>query len=136
MMSRLSFIQPWIAEKQRNALPLIIMFAPLTALVLFFDSQILRTHQSNLFANGHSLGQLYSNGMAVLYFLLLLPALQRTQRVMALVFLPIAVVGEYLFSLVFHLYTYAEHSVTIYVPLGHAIMFGTGLLLCDTAWVV
>jgi hypothetical protein len=131
---RTALLFPWFATTKRNGLLLIILFAPLTALVLFFDSQLVRAHVPTMF--GISQGQMISNSMAPIYLLLLLPALQRQQRLMALVFLPIAIVGELVFSLVFELYTYAEGSVPVYVPFGHAILFGTGLLICDRAWVV
>jgi hypothetical protein len=95
--------------------------------VLVFDSLAIRA--SNLD------GPMLSNIMAPLYLLLVMPSLQPFQRTMALVFLPVAIGGEYLFSLVFRLYTYAEGSVPFYVPFGHAILFATGLIFCELPWV-
>lgn len=119
---------PWFAQHKGNGIYLLVIFWPLTALVLFFDSLTMRAVVPY--------GQLFSNIMAPLYLLLLLPALQRDQRLMALVFVPIAVAGEYVFSLVFELYTYIEGTVPFYVPFGHAILFGTGLVLSDLPWTV
>jgi hypothetical protein len=107
---------------------LLVIFWPLTAIVLAFDSQAVRAIGIH--------GQLFSNLMAPLYMLLLLPALQPRQRTMLLVFLPVAIGGEYVFSLVFHLYTYADGGVPFYVPFGHAILFGTGLIFSGLPWVV
>ncbi len=81
-------------------------------------------------------GQSFSNVMAPLYLLLVLSSLQPAQRTMALVFLPVAIGGEFVFSLVFRLYTYAEGGVPFYVPFGHAILFAMGLIFSDMPWVV
>lgn len=121
-----SLFHPWFSSERHDGRYLLILFLPLTAMVLFFDSLFVKSQGID--------GQLLSNVMATLYLLLLLPSLQPIQRIMTLVFLPVAVVGEYVFSLVFQLYIYAEISVPFYVPPGHAILFGTGLIFCDTVW--
>jgi hypothetical protein len=99
----------------------VLAFWPLTALVLFCDSAILR-------ATGFP-GQLVSDILAPLFLLLLLPHLAPMQRRATLLFVPFSALGEYVFSLVFGLYTYAEGGVPLYVPFGHAILFAVGLLI-------
>jgi hypothetical protein len=76
-------------------------------------------------------GQILSNLSAPLYFLLVLRGLRADQRLMALVFVPFATVGEFIFSLILQLYTYKFGSVPFYVPFGHAILFSTGLLIAE-----
>jgi hypothetical protein len=119
-------IAPWFASQPRAGIYLLLIFWPLTAMVLFFDSLALRAMGID--------GQVWSNFMAPIYLLILLPALRPEQRLMALVFLPIATVGEFVFSLLFQLYTYADGMVPFYVPFGHAILFGTGLIFCNQPW--
>jgi hypothetical protein len=98
-------------------------FVPIVLFALAADSQW-------LLARGFD-GQHLSNLAAPLYFLFVLAGLRPEQRLMALVFVPFSALGEYLFSLVFQLYTYKEGSVPLYVPFGHAILFGTGLLIAE-----
>jgi hypothetical protein len=102
---------------------LLISFAFLTILVLGIDSRQMVTQGFE--------GQPWSNLVIVLYFGLLLWALRPDQRLMALIFVPFSAVGEYVFSLIFGLYSYRLGSVPLYVPFGHAILFSTGLLVCE-----
>ena len=76
-------------------------------------------------------GQILSNLTAPLYFLWVLSGLRPAQRLMAIVFVPFSALGEFLFSLVFQLYTYKFGAVPLYVPFGHAILFSTGLLIVE-----
>lgn len=122
----LRLIAPWRTSQPASGIYLLILFWPLTALVLFFDSLYVRDIGVQ--------GQLFSNLMAPLYLVVLLPNLYPEQRLMALVFLPVATIGEFVFSLLFQLYTYADGTVPFYVPFGHAILFGTGLVFCNLSW--
>jgi hypothetical protein len=102
---------------------LIAGFAPIVLFALGMDSRLLLDHGVD--------GQVISNLAAALYFLLLLGGLRAEQRIMALVFVPFSALGEYLFSLVFELYAYKFGTIPFYVPFGHAILFGTGLILAE-----
>lgn len=96
-------------------------FFPLVALVLGADS---------VWFSGDDLkGQLLSNGLTGLYFMLLLWGLDREEKLMAIIFVPFSAVAEYMFSSVWEVYTYRLEAVPIYVPLGHGILFSTGLML-------
>ncbi|MBA3470747.1 MAG: tetratricopeptide repeat protein [Herpetosiphonaceae bacterium] len=106
---------------------LIAGFGPIVVFALGSDSAWLA-------ANGFN-GQILSNMAAPFYLLLLLRGLRPEQRLMALVFVPFSALGEYLFSLVFQLYTYKSGGVPFYIPFGHAILFSTGMLIVETAWV-
>jgi hypothetical protein len=112
----------------RATLVLLIAFWPLTALVLFADSVALA---------GHSLGgQWITNLLAPLFLLGLMRPLPPDRQLVAALFVPIAAAGETVFSLVFGLYTYRLGGVPPYVPFGHAILLGIGLLLADLPFVL
>lgn len=100
---------------------LIAGFFPLVVLVLGADS---------LWFSGRDLnGQLLADGLAAGYFILLFWGLDAQERVMVLIFVPFSAIAEYIFSSVLGIYTYRLEVVPIYVPLGHAILFSTGLML-------
>ena len=106
----------------------LIIFWPLTALVLFCDSAYVR---------GAALrGQLLSDVLAPLFLLGLLPFLAPQQRRYVILLVPFSALGEGLFSLIFGLYTYAEGGVPLYVPFGHAILLGIGMLIADHPLVI
>ncbi|MGF1538989.1 MAG: hypothetical protein ACFCU5_00830 [Pleurocapsa sp.] len=100
---------------------LIAGFFPLVALVLGADSI--------WFAERDFSGQLLADGLAAVYFILLLWGLDGEERLMVLIFVPFSAIAEYIFSSVLAVYTYRLSVVPIYVPLGHAILFSTGLML-------
>ena len=100
---------------------LIAGFFPLVALVLGADSL--------WFAERHFQGQLLADCLTALYLIALLLGLDSEERLMVIIFVPFSALAEYLFSSVFEVYTYRLEAVPIYVPLGHAILFSTGLML-------
>jgi hypothetical protein len=107
---------------------LIAGFAPIVLFALAADSRLLLDRGFD--------GQLLSNLLAPLYFLLMLSALRAEQRLMAILFVPFSALGECIFSLVFQLYTYKFGAVPFYVPFGHAILFSTGLLIAELPLVL
>ena len=96
-------------------------FFPVVALVLGADS--LRYSGENM------TGQLIADLLAAIYFLALLTVLDSQEKIMAIIFVPFSAVAEYIFSSVLEVYTYRLAIVPLYVPLGHAILFSTGLML-------
>jgi hypothetical protein len=107
---------------------LIAGFAPIVVFALFADSRIMLDAGFD--------GQILSNLTAPLYLLLMLAGLRPGQRLMAIIFVPFSALGEYIFSLIFQLYTYKFGTVPFYVPFGHAILFSTGLMLADLPLVL
>jgi hypothetical protein len=100
---------------------LIAGFFPLVALVLGADS---------IWLSGSDFsGQLLADGLAAAYFILLLWGLDAGEKLMVLIFVPFSAIAEYVFSSILGIYTYRLATVPIYVPLGHAILFSTGLML-------
>ncbi len=108
----------WI---RRYVLP--IGFVPILVAVLGADSV-------QLAEMGYS-AQWLAGLLAIAYFLVMFWGLRPEERRIALVFVPFSAVAEYLFSQVFDLYLYRLGMVPLYVPFGHAILFGTGLVLAD-----
>ena len=100
---------------------LIAGFFPLVALVLSADSLWFSKHDFG--------GQLLADSLSAVYFILLLWGLDSEERLMVMIFVPFSALAEYIFSSVFEVYTYRLAAVPIYVPLGHAILFSTGLML-------
>jgi hypothetical protein len=107
---------------------LILGFIPIVLFALGSDSRW-------LFERGFD-GQILSNLAAPIYFVLILLGLREDQRLMAIVFVPFATIGEYIFSLILQLYAYKFGSVPLYVPFGHAILFSTGLMIAEHPLVV
>ena len=100
---------------------LIAGFFPLVALVLGADSLWFAEHDLR--------GQLLADSLTALYLIALLWGLDSEERLMVIIFVPFSALAEYIFSSVFEVYTYRLGAVPIYVPLGHAILFSTGLML-------
>ena len=103
---------------------ILISFLPLSAMVLAVDSQQLVVAQKID-------GQPFANLFIISYFLLLLFGLRPNQRLMALIFVPFAAIGEGIFSLLFGLYIYRLEMVPLYVPFGHGVLFSMGLLVAE-----
>ncbi len=103
---------------------ILISFLPLTAMVLAIDSRQLVASQG---VNGQPL----ANVFIISYFLLLLFGLSPEQRLMTLIFVPFAAIGECIFSLLFGLYIYRLEMVPLYVPFGHGVLFSMGLLVAE-----
>lgn len=107
---------------------ILISFLPLTALVLAIDSKQLVSSQGID-------GQPFANVFIISYFLLLLFGLRPDQRLMALIFVPFAAIGECIFSLLFGLYIYRLEMVPMYVPFGHGVLFSMGLLVAELPFI-
>ena len=106
---------------------LIAGFIPLVFCVLGADSQLLSEQKLAT--------QTIADILAIIYFFLMVLNLRREEQVMALIFVPFSAVAEYLFSLIFGLYTYRLEAVPLYVPFGHGILFTTGLLISELSFL-
>jgi hypothetical protein len=107
---------------------LLFAFWPLTAFILWLDSSTLNSKYFE--------GQTLANWLAPLFFVLLLFRLPRQYRLPVALFVPLSAIGEALFSLGFKLYDYRLGGVPLYVPFGHSILLGVGLLLSQSASVL
>lgn len=111
----------------RLALLMLVIFWPLTALILFLDSRGVADSGAN--------GQLLANIITPVFLLLLMRCLKPKQQLMVALFVPLSAIGEGVFSLLFGLYEYRLGSIPLYVPFGHSILMSVGLLLSETRLV-
>ena len=106
---------------------LLILFWPLTALVLFCDSRAV--------AELGDYGQYASNLLAPAFLLALMSRMAPQRQLLVALFVPLSAIGEAIFSLLFGLYGYRLGGVPLYVPFGHSILMSIGLLLADCEFV-
>lgn len=102
---------------------LLIAFWPVTALVLYCDSQSI--------AAIFPYGQWLSNCITFLYLSALISQMKPRRQLLAIIFVPLSAIGEAIFTLVFGLYHYRLNAIPLYVPLGHAVLLSVGLACTD-----
>lgn len=102
-------------------------FAVFSPIALFMDSVWLSQRMPH--------GQWITLVLVVGFFVAMQRALNPEQRLLALVFVPVGALGEYVFSLVFGLYEYRLHNLPIYVPVAHPILLSMGWVFITLAWV-
>lgn len=107
--------------------PLLIVFWPLTALILWFDGRVFNGEMAR--------GQWLSNVVTPLFLIGVMSQLRPRQALVLALFVPLSALGEGLFSLVFGLYRYRLETVPLYVPFGHAILLGMAWLMVEETWV-
>ncbi len=118
---------PLFFKKLSATTVLLLLFWPITALVLFGDSRALNE------AYPHA--QWISNSIAPLFLLALMGKMPPQRQLVLALFVPLSALGEGIFSLVLGLYQYRWGTVPLYVPFGHSILMATGLLLADSDFV-
>ncbi len=103
-------------------------FVPSTLLILFLDSTWLHGHRLD--------GQWLANIIAAIYFTAMLRTLddRPLQRMMWLAVL-ISAAGELIGSMVMEVWIYRKDYVPLYVPLGHAIVIGSGFQILRLSWI-
>lgn len=106
---------------------LLLGFVWLAPSALFLDSTWLAARWPH--------GQWLTLAMVVFFFVAMLRYLSPEQRLLAMVFVPVGAVGEYVFSILFGLYEYRLENVPWYVPVGHPILLSMGWLLLELPWV-
>lgn len=102
-------------------------FIPFTTFILFLDS-------SWLYERGYD-GQWLANVFVACYFFAMIRTLDdaRLVRMMWLA-VGISACAEVLCSMVLDIWVYKKEYVPLYVPLGHAIVIGTGFQILRLAW--
>lgn len=83
---------------------------------LYFDSE----HLAQYFPQN----QIFTNCLAVLGFYLLYKRSSKRSQKLMLYAVIVGFLGEHLFSVMLKMYTYRLHNVPLYVPLGHAVVYG------------
>jgi hypothetical protein len=115
------------SESTRATRFLLILFWPLTALVLFCDSRVTADH--------FQYGQWLSGLMASAFLLALMSRVSPQRQLLLALFVPLSATGEAIFSLFLGLYHYRSGSIPLYVPFGHSILMAVGLIMSDSAFV-
>ena len=100
---------------------------PLIALVCVLDGNYVASH--------FAYGQWVANAIMVIAFVWLYRAAPTRLRSLMKYGVFIAAAGEALFSLVFGMYEYRLHSIPIYVPPGHSIMYAAVYYFVREPWV-
>jgi len=107
--------------------PLLIVFWPLTALILWFDGRVFNGEMAR--------GQWLSNIVTPFFLAAVMSQLKPRQALVLALFVPLSALGEGLFSLVFGLYRYRLETVPLYVPFGHSILLGMAWIIAEESWV-
>ncbi|PCI86771.1 MAG: hypothetical protein COB24_08450 [Hyphomicrobiales bacterium] len=103
-----------------------IYFAPFTVFFLALDSQYMVDHYFD--------ARPLVNILVIGCFFVLLSAVNTRLRKLMIVFVPLGLFGEIIFSLVLGLYEYRLARIPIYVPFGHAAVYACGYLLHARLW--
>ncbi len=82
-----------------------------------------------------SYGQEITNGLVFMVYLWMLLKTSKVTRILMLVGVPIALVGEVTLSIGLGMYTYRLENVPHYVPLGHAIVYASIYYITKEPWV-
>uniref|UniRef100_A0A2A4YZM2 Uncharacterized protein n=1 Tax=OCS116 cluster bacterium TaxID=2030921 RepID=A0A2A4YZM2_9PROT len=103
-----------------------LYFVPFTILFLALDSQYMVDHYFD--------ARLLVNILIIGSFFILLNCVDGRLRKLMLVFVPLGLFGEVIFSLVLGLYEYRLARIPLYVPFGHAAVYACGYLLHAQLW--
>ena len=82
-----------------------------------------------------SYGQEITNGLVFIVYLWMLLKTSKVTRILMLVGVPIALVGEITLSIGLGMYTYRLENVPHYVPLGHAVVYASIYYITKEPWV-
>jgi hypothetical protein len=116
---------PRASSQNRTIMWLTVL--PLIALVCFLDGHYVAAH--------FAYGQWLANVIMVIAFVWLYRAAPTRLRALMKYGVFIAAAGEALFSLVFGMYEYRLHSIPLYVPPGHSIMYAAVYYFVREPWV-
>ncbi|MCJ8324510.1 MAG: hypothetical protein HRU29_06380 [Rhizobiales bacterium] len=89
---------------------------------------------SQNFADAYFDGRLIVTIIVISYFFLMLQAADSRLRRLMLVMVPLSYIGEIIFCNVLDMYDYRENRIPLYVPFGHAIVYGSGYMFSFTKW--
>lgn len=103
-----------------------LYFALFTPIFLFLDSIY--------FARTFFDGRLMVDAIIVICFFIMLNIADTRLRKLMIIFVPLGYVGEVIFSHILDLYDYRLGNIPIYVPFGHAAVYGCGYMLHASKW--
>lgn len=121
-MTQFIVMKTYYAAKNYEWNDVIIAFLKTLALLFLFIGAGLYLDSDNFLKGFHN-GQWLANGAMILVFLGLFWRATKRSRELMIYALIIGIVGENILSIGLEMYTYRMHSVPIYVPPGHAIIY-------------
>lgn len=111
-------------QNRKKQLFLTLFFPVITILALGIDSVE--------FAENYFDGRNLTNILAILYFGMFFIAANSYLRKLLFCMVLLSYIGELLFCKVFGMYAYRTSDIPLYVPFGHAIVYGSGFVLAET----
>lgn len=89
---------------------------------------------SQPFANTYFDGRMLVTFIVIAYFFVMLHTADSRLRRLMLIMVPLSYIGEIIFCNVLDMYDYRENRIPLYVPFGHAILYGSGYMFSFTNW--
>ncbi len=121
------FFENESGHSQRQ-LVLAFSFTVFTIVALWIDSVFFTNHYFD--------ARQITNVLAVGYFALLFQAAGATLRKLMLVMVLLSYIGELIFCKLLDMYAYRTSAIPLYVPFGHAIVYGSGYIFAHTPWAI
>ena len=115
-------------ENGKRQLFYALFFTVFTILALGIDSVYFTQHYFN--------GRQITNGLAVIYFSLFFFSSGAYLRKLMFVMVFLSYIGELIFCKLLGMYNYRTEAIPLYVPFGHAIVYGSGYVLAHTKFAV
>jgi hypothetical protein len=112
----------------RNQLWLLRGFPAFALIALCIDSQFFAQHYFN--------GRQIANLITVCYFIMLFRSSGIALRRLMVVMVPLSYIGEVIFCKGFGMYEYRTGAIPLYVPVGHAVIYATGVILAHTPFAL
>ena len=89
---------------------------------------------SQPFADAYFDGRTLVTLIVIIYFFAMLKTAESRLRRLMLIMVPLSYIGEIIFCNVLDMYDYREDRIPLYVPFGHAIIYGSGYMFSFTRW--
>ena len=123
-MDWLSSLFAFDPDKEKRTFLLLWFFPVFTVAALWTDSAG--------FASMYFDGRLLTNILAILYFVLFFIYANPYLRKLLFCMVFLSYIGELIFFKALNMYAYRTSDIPLYVPFGHAIVYGSGFILAET----
>ncbi len=130
-LQSLQFSKTGSIDKEQNTkvqMFLALFFTIFTIIALGIDSVF--------FAKNYFDGRQLANILAVSYFSLFFFASNSHFRKLLFSMVFLSYIGELIFCKLLGMYNYRTTLIPLYVPFGHAIVYGSGYIFAQTAWAI
>ena len=89
---------------------------------------------SQPFVDAYFDGRMLVNFIVITYFFLMLHTTDSRLRRLMLIMVPLSYIGEILFCNILDVYDYRQGRIPLYVPFGHALLYGSGYMFSLSNW--